>query len=546
MNVSNLTIDECQLIAAKLELDPRSLGMFAMTCKLARESVELVQKGCKLDSLPRHMNQGELCSALQLTPDEAKRLPYHEEHRVAMGFHNVTHCFDLHTALPRLIARIGWSGLSARIAQRREKKRKRDDLDERREAAVSKRIRALDEWFATEMPFGPDVDSTNAWLDSVKARNSHIGRCDAKYKGTIESYTQPLKLTGPTIFQVKEAVLDLEERVARQWAIDEQKRIKKEAELRLETEASQRAKQEVKEALERREYSWDDRLATVSRLDAAKWRVPGPTNGFGAIRSSDTDSMVSEIVLEIEDMRRRAEEKKAVVERRTQLQKEMRKLKLKIASEKATYDSFVNNGVTKGGSKTAADAANEMKAVSDRRAELVDECQRAGLQVEDVSLATKYAFEQSGTLNNQPTTAKEVVQCTLQMLEAKRLVKERAQQIRSRPPDVEPRHWHSFWRIFHKHRKIWCESGKWMDKDDASIEHVFHFIRKNIAERMTSGAASSSAASRSPSLKSLCNSAPIGGPRKCTQPGCPNQHRQHDPAIGPNGPVCGRCAHLPR
>ena len=83
MNFSNLSIDECQLIAAKLELDPQTLGMFAMTCRLARDSVQLVQKGCKLDSISRHMNQGELCNAFQLTPDEAKRLPYHEDHRVS-------------------------------------------------------------------------------------------------------------------------------------------------------------------------------------------------------------------------------------------------------------------------------------------------------------------------------------------------------------------------------------------------------------------------------------------------------------------------------
>lgn len=56
MELSNLTNDECEMIASKLDLDFVSLGQFAMTCKQMRDAVRPIQEKFKQRENGKHSN----------------------------------------------------------------------------------------------------------------------------------------------------------------------------------------------------------------------------------------------------------------------------------------------------------------------------------------------------------------------------------------------------------------------------------------------------------------------------------------------------------
>ena len=91
--------DELALLCSTL--DPVSLGKFAQVSRATRDAARVEMRGCNLTHVPRKLNQGDLCDALAITPEEAKALPYRtEERRCVMGTY-VTHSFTMTRALPR-------------------------------------------------------------------------------------------------------------------------------------------------------------------------------------------------------------------------------------------------------------------------------------------------------------------------------------------------------------------------------------------------------------------------------------------------------------
>ena len=167
--------DEWLCVARALEHDPLALGRLAIAVRAGRDAARDVARGCDLAHLRRRRNQGELCTALHLTPDEARHLPFAARVRRGLGFVNVTHGFDLHTALPALLTNLGgWGALAQRLELRATKLAKKNDVATRRKAAAAKRRAALDVWLDGERPLGDAIDSIDAWEASLDARDASL------------------------------------------------------------------------------------------------------------------------------------------------------------------------------------------------------------------------------------------------------------------------------------------------------------------------------------------------------------------------------------
>ena len=204
MAATLLTSDGWACVASALATDPVSLGRLATTCHEGRVASCDAMRGCDLTHMGvRALNQGELCAALNVTPEEARALPHVEEQRRgSMGYYTA-HVFDLHDALPVLLHNLGgWDGLKARMDAHAARKRKRDDLDERRVAAARKRRATLDAWLAKTRPVGDAIGTVDEWTSSLKARGAKAPSGCA----VLGPYLGDAALKTPSLKAAKEAV----------------------------------------------------------------------------------------------------------------------------------------------------------------------------------------------------------------------------------------------------------------------------------------------------------------------------------------------------
>jgi hypothetical protein len=168
MNASaQLGIDEWSAVAKWL--DPRSLAAFAGVGREARAVAREEMCNVSLAHLPRVVSQGPLCELLHLKSEEARALSPRAEvpHR---GYN--TRWFAMAVALPELLVRLGgWAALARRLAKRNAKRRKRANLQARREEAAAKRRARLDERIAARRPFGAMVANFEEWKEMLEMRN---------------------------------------------------------------------------------------------------------------------------------------------------------------------------------------------------------------------------------------------------------------------------------------------------------------------------------------------------------------------------------------
>lgn len=145
-------------------LDPAALSNLSQVDRHVREQVSIYTKRVDLSGLKPVMNQGELVAALGISVSCARSLPHKEEtRRGAMGWYH-THVYTISEVLPAILERLGgWEGLAVCQASRDGRKRKREELNERREAAAKKRRAALDAWISKALPLGAEIDSLDGW-----------------------------------------------------------------------------------------------------------------------------------------------------------------------------------------------------------------------------------------------------------------------------------------------------------------------------------------------------------------------------------------------
>jgi hypothetical protein len=191
--------DEWLSIGQQLEFDPRSLCALAATCREARDAAAIVMRDVKLTALKSGMNRSDICEVFGLTVAQAKALPH------ALGCVRSS-VFTADDVLASLLADGGWRAVSALLAKIASKKRKRDYLEDRRAAAVTKRRATLDAWFDKERPVGADVASVDAWMESLEARGLH--GCQQSYAWVRFLFDKAL--AAPSLVKVKESVKEQE------------------------------------------------------------------------------------------------------------------------------------------------------------------------------------------------------------------------------------------------------------------------------------------------------------------------------------------------
>ena len=349
--IAQLPDELWEAIARRLE--PVDLVRVGVVSTGHRNMVRNVTCGVALSSLPRVCNQGELCSALALSPEEARSIPHTVETRKFKGVPGTydTHVFDIRTYVPFLVSKMGgWPALKERLEVVETKKRKRLELRSRREEAALERVCKLDDWFASECPFGSAIDCVDSWIASLEARGAHKPDTDA----TLGAFLGAASLNGPPVSAAKAAVLQFE---AAQ--VERLERMERE---RVETAARKEA---IAALLRERGYELNENLEVgqVVRFEHHKWRLFGETGDLVQAQIAD---------LIIEDIERTAElrQRKALVnERRKALQSALRKRKLKRASDPSSYDAFVNDGRTKSGLTDVATIVDSMALFASRDAQ---------------------------------------------------------------------------------------------------------------------------------------------------------------------------------
>ena len=491
------------------QMDPLSVATAACVSTTLRDVAREAMCGVVLRSLPRICNQGELCSALALSPEEARRLPHTVETRNlagAPGYYD-THVFELQDYLPSLLEHLdGWPGLRFRLDVAASKKRKRIDLQ-----ASAKRRRALDGWMASEQPLGAELQSTDAWIEFLQFRGANRPESHK----VLRAFLGNDALNAPPISEVKKAVVD--------FHTSETQRIENEAKKRAVAEAR---KAEVVSLVVSRGYEFDEELPIVRGYACDEWRsdvalmaenvvkkikYDAKKRANAKARKAEVVSLVaargyefdeelyarcerrSNVTLIAEDMMTLKEDEKAKREqaavekgRRTELQRALRKRKLKRASDPTSYDEFVNHGQTAAGLTTIEAVVNSIDYYAQRVLVWDDaiNVDTLGYRFGKRDLYCRTgAMEEGGP----PMAIEEIVRALGERHQAEEAVRQerhQAEEAARREQEAKKRRLLALKRAYPSH----C------------------FTR-----------------------------------RQCSTPTCNNQHRAFDPAVGPNGPVCGGC-----
>ena len=196
--------------AIATHLNPQDLARTKYVSSQHRRVVRDVMCGvAPSSSLPWTCDQGELRAALALSPQEAEKMPHTGGKRnteyVFLRFY--TRVYNIKTYLPYFISHMGgWLALKERLNVVESKKRKRCELETRREKARIKRVCRLDDWFKSKLPFGNEINSLDSWIKSLRARFASHPKTDA----TLRAFLESGRLRGPSISAAKAAVVQFE------------------------------------------------------------------------------------------------------------------------------------------------------------------------------------------------------------------------------------------------------------------------------------------------------------------------------------------------
>ena len=421
----SLGADEWQSVGELLQLDPRALCALAATCREARAAAAVVMHGAKLAHLGdrRVLNQGALCEALHISPEEARALPHRVE-RAKLSFSRGsydTHWFDLAEALSALLKNLGgWPALAARLAQRAAKKRKRADLDERRDEAAQKRRAALDAWLAKKRPLGASIGSVGAWTVSLEARGAAAPSSDA----TLRAFLGSAALKAPELAEAQRALVGFEAA-----------QVKALARAAAEEAAAAARKAEVVAVLTERGHALDETLHWAQcyaspHSHGGAWKCDGAQSAtLGRERAV---RMADRIVGEQQQRAQAAVEaaEKAVHQveakaRRKALVAQLRRRKLvlgtKDAALKELYAAYESKGTLDGQPSSAEAVAEAARAYPARAAALA--AALAAVNVDRAVMAAECAtFERRGTLGGEAIDAEGVARELARRVQEKRLV----------------------------------------------------------------------------------------------------------------------------
>jgi len=150
----------------------------------------------------RWITQTTLCAMMGLTPDVARTLPHTvEHHRGAMGPYT-THMFRVDNALRALVCSEGWTAMGVRLQTKTNRKRKRDQLDNRRAEAGAKRRARLEAWFASATPLGEAVITLDDWANARPGLHAALAK-----DVVLSKYLSTTVVTGPSLAAAKAATL---------------------------------------------------------------------------------------------------------------------------------------------------------------------------------------------------------------------------------------------------------------------------------------------------------------------------------------------------
>ena len=485
-----------ELDAVARLLDPVSLARFSQACKSFHAVATSITRGIKLAFLPPTCNQGQLVDLMGISPEEARRLPHSvvtQRFGCRRGYYD-THVFSMQEALPALLdhlaaqsGRSGWEVLAERLQLVQAKRERREDLDVRRHEKMQQRRAALEAWFE-QRPFGPDTASVDAWLVSVKDREGG----DPLNVSTIRKFLTASALTAPKLGNVKDAITEIESRVAH--------------------DAAQRAL--VAEKVVK---------AGFSQEEAAELTTADRVRHFFTKANADVTAVAAMVVdAERERLRqaqRRAEAEAAAAKvrlerdaRRKVLQKAIRKRKLTRESDPKTYDTFVSCGKTANGIEDANEVAEFIAGRAKRKREFDEILTTSELQ----TIGQNYAFmyERDGTFKGRMATLSDISTELGHMLQEQRVrVQEQASRERSLLNALDARgiNRHTWRREAEQFKMFGVFQGKTRSAHD-------------VADMMATMGRPNAAADR-----------------RCSVAGCSNLHRVHNPTAGPDGPVCGAC-----
>jgi len=175
-------------------------------------------RGAKLTALKSKMYQSEVCVVFGLTVARAKALP----HAIETDYYRGTplnyrtypmRVFNAERVLVSLLADGGWRAVAALLAKFANKKRKRDDLEDRRAAALAGRRAKIDAWFDTARPVGADVASIDDWAASIEKRGWSLQLRNTA-REDLRAFLFYKEITAPSLKKAKEAVKRTEHMIA--------------------------------------------------------------------------------------------------------------------------------------------------------------------------------------------------------------------------------------------------------------------------------------------------------------------------------------------
>ena len=414
-----LGVDEWESIAAFLAEDPDASAVFQLrrVDKQCRAASLAVTAGVDASHMSAQMNQGELCSALHLEAKEARSLPHSIVRQRAVGG---TWQYDTHVfaAAPTLRAAAvllgGWPQLAARLALRRARKRKQEELQGRRAEAAAKRRAALDAWIDAEQPLGTGVRSVAEWASSLAARGAHPPESNSVLRDFLGSGA----LKGPSEEEARTAALAAEAAAVAVAA---------------KATAALARKAEVVAALAERGRQLDERLDVVLNYSRNHWHV-GQASPSLQVLGQQKAILIAERIIQESDRQYEMEALAAgVPARRKALRAALRKRKLCAGSDSVRYNSFVEKGETAEGLTDAVAVAEAVAHKVRFELELKAALGAAGVSRLELSFAhcELNTFERAGTLDGAPTTAVELVMELSRRNDERRAAKARQQEERS-------------------------------------------------------------------------------------------------------------------
>ena len=545
-------------------LDPVELGNLAMTCRSGRTAAAAITGGCCLIGIPRVCNQGELCSLLSLSPEEARMLPHKVYHTRGSTYTYTTHEFTLTDCMLRLVGLVGgWAGLKERLHSREQLESRRQELSSRRLASSLARTERFDAWLQAERPFGSQISSVTDWVAAMVARRPSIGDDPFMRDSVLRAYFGSSKLSGPSVAAAKTAALAFAAREDEIASAEEQAEARKEQVV----QALKRLGRETMPA----HCEWVRKFSSTCGGGAWCWSAIGAVGLVLDVEAADrmARTIHASATRREEDARRLAEAAEArraaeareqearqraaaelkagEPERRRRLKAELKRRGIKRSADAPLYDAYAKRGKTEHGLSDAVEVVDAMANAAVRR----DMLASAISEVADADHHSTWtaADDVAFVYGSTPSTREALVVELQARREAREAAAAEDKQRREREAAV---------RLREKRTRAWirkhCASsfrgmqlpiiseyiesghvlGRPVDEETAEREilRCAHEADMLAHGRFEDGTLQRSDTGIWPEAVEK---------RRCTTPGCNNPHRRHHPALRATGPVCGGC-----